>query len=235
MKNSADYGDLSVIIPTLNEEPNIGKLIEKITTLFPGVHVIVADDGSKDKTQEIVKEYSEKNSRVFLLDRSNKKIHGLTASVYDSIMNCTTKYFFVIDGDFQHPPEKIGEGYNLLKSGCDLVVGYRSAVENWGFFRKLISWGATMIGKVSLFIRRKPRVKDIMSGFFGGKTEKIRSLLSTTNKITPQGYKILFDILKQAPKNWKICEFPYVFKNRELGKSKIGKKHMIAFLKSALT
>ncbi len=229
-----EYQELTVIIPTLNEEPNIGKLIDRITTLFPGIHIIVADDGSKDRTQEIVKEFHEKNPNVILLDRSKEKIHGLTASVYDSIMICKTPYFFVIDGDFQHPPEKIDDGFKLLRQGCDLVVGYREKVENWGLIRKLISWGATMIGKVSLLIRRRPRVRDIMSGFFGGNTEKVRALLRSNTKITPQGYKILFDILKQTPRNWRLCEFPYVFKNRVEGKSKIGKKHIIAFIKSAI-
>ena len=230
------FGDLTIIIPTLNEEPNIESLLTLITNLYPDVHVIVADDGSMDNTQQIVRAMHEKNPNVVLFDRSSYKIHGLTASVYDSILLCQTKYFFVIDGDFQHPPEKIADGYDLLKkSDCDLVVGYREEVENWGVSRKLMSWVATMIGKLSLFLRRKPRVKDIMSGFFGGKTQSVAALLKTRpDKIAPTGYKILFDILKQCPSEWKLCEFPYVFKNRAFGKSKISRKHIIAFLLSTI-
>ncbi len=230
------FSDLTVIIPTLNEEPNIESLLTLITNLYPGVLVIVADDGSTDKTQQIVESMHEKNPNIMLFDRSNHDVHGLTASVYDSILSCQTEYFFVIDGDFQHPPEKIADGYELLKGkGCDLVVGYREEVENWGASRKLMSWTATMIGKFSLFLRRKPRVRDIMSGFFGGRTSSVASLLKARpNKIAPTGYKILFDILKQCPSEWKLCEFPYVFKNRAFGKSKISRKHIFAFLLSTL-
>ncbi len=230
------FDDLTVIIPTLNEEPNIESLLTLITNLYPGVHVIVADDGSTDNTQKIVRSMHENNPNIILFDRSKHKIHGLTASVYDSILSCQTEYFFVIDGDFQHPPEKIADGYTLLKTNnCDLVVGYREEVENWGASRKLMSWVATMIGKFSLFLRRKPRVRDIMSGFFGGKTNSVASLLQARpDKIAPTGYKILFDILKQCPQDWKLCEFPYVFRNRAFGKSKISRKHIFAFLLSTL-
>ena len=53
-----DYSNTTVVIPTLNEEKNIEKELKLIETLYPGIHVIVADDGSKDKTQEIVKKFN---------------------------------------------------------------------------------------------------------------------------------------------------------------------------------
>lgn len=79
------YKDTTIITPTLNEAKNIGKLLEKTTTMYPGINVIVSDDGSRDDTQIIVKEFSSKNGNISLLDRSGKK-RGLTASVMDGVL-----------------------------------------------------------------------------------------------------------------------------------------------------
>ena len=48
----AEYSDLTVIIPTLNEEGNISSIIRELAKRYAGVHVIVSDDGSTDKTKK---------------------------------------------------------------------------------------------------------------------------------------------------------------------------------------
>ncbi len=52
------------------------------------------------------------------------------------------------------------------------------------------------------------------------------------DKIAHKGYKFLFDLLKVLPRTVEIEQFGYVFKNREFGDSKIGKKQMWEFFKS---
>ena len=68
----------SVIIPTLNEEANIFKLI-KILKKNKQLQIIFSDDGSKDKTQALAKK-----ARAFVLDRTGK-MPGLTAAVLDAL------------------------------------------------------------------------------------------------------------------------------------------------------
>jgi len=220
--------DLTVLIPTLNEEKNIGRLIETIADLMPRTTILVIDDGSTDMTQDIVKSKSDKAE---LLDRSDEHIKGLSASIKDGINQTDTSYFMVIDGDFQHPPDSLLEAVTCVKKEPELIIGYRIKVEKWPILRKIISWGAQKLAYMSLLLRRRQRPRDIMSGFFGGKTNTIRELINN-NKITPEGYKILFDILKVFPKNGTICQFGYIFKNREYGDSKIGRQHILAFIKS---
>ena len=233
MNNSLSSTNLTVIIPTLNEEKNINNMISELIRLYPGVSVIVADDGSTDQTREIVEQFHANNELIRFLDRKHEEVKGLTISLIDALKITNTQFFIVIDCDFQHPPEKIGEGLNLLVNGKQLVIGTRISVEGWGLSRKIISWGAATLGKTSLWLRRRHRPKDIVSGFFGGETNTILSIIQEHPKtISPRGYKLLFDILKVLPRDIQIGEFMYSFKTRQAGESKISSKHIIVYFRS---
>ena len=224
--------EVTVIIPTFNEEDNIGKLCEVIIEIFAEVSVIVVDDGSKDKTQEIVLQLASKFANLSLLNRKAEKIHGLAISIADAINSVITKNFIVMDADFQHPPEALKDALRCFSKNPALVIGRRDKVENWTFTRKLISWGAQNLAKISLSFRRRQKPNDIMTGFFGGKQKLVNNLLKNDVKLQKKGYKILFDILKVFPREEKIVEFGYTFRDREFGQSKIGKTQILAFLKS---
>ncbi|MDD5086165.1 MAG: glycosyltransferase [Candidatus Nanoarchaeia archaeon] len=224
-----EYKDTTVIIPTLNEEENITELLNLITKNYNGIKIIVSDDGSKDKTQEIVKSQSKKNKNIMILDRSKERIHGLTASVYDAAKKTKTEYVVVIDGDLQHPPEKIKEIVKELRKGYNIVVGAREKVFYWPFSRKIISKTAMILGKARLFINGA-KCRDILSGFFGIKREKITNIKQ--EKFEMYGYKVLFDILKNTERKAKIKNVYYVFGARKKGHSKIGLKHIISFAKA---
>ena len=224
--------ELSVIIPTLNESQNIERLCTTIADLYKGIEIIVADDGSTDGTGDIVRKLSGSNPLIRLLDRGGEEVHGLTISISDALEQIERPYFMVIDGDFQHPPESIGDALKCFDKRVDLVIGRRDHVEEWPFTRKLISWGAQTLGWWSLLLRRRQRPSDLMSGFFGGDVKKILELIKTKDLLVDTGYKFLFDILKAFPRDGTICEFGYTFRNREFGTSKIGKKQMLAFVRS---
>lgn len=230
-----NYKNITIIIPTFNEEKNIGKLLEKINDLYKDVFVIVSDDNSLDKTQSIVKEWSSKNKRIILLDRSDKLVKGLTTSVIDAILMTKTKYFIVMDGDMQHPPEKIKEINKFIENN-DLVVGIRENVfVHWPLNRRLMSLIATKLGEIRLLICGNPMCSDIMSGFFGAKTKKIHNtIIKHHRKFELKGYKILFDYLKLLPRNTKIKEINYDFGSRYYGDSKISLKHVLFYLRSLL-
>jgi dolichol-phosphate mannosyltransferase len=226
-----NYSDVTVIVPTLNERENIARLLDTIEGLYPGAFMIVADDGSKDGTRDIVLQKHGLNEKIGLLDRSDKP-HGLTASVMDAILATKTPYFVVIDADFQHPPDKIRVIVQLLQEN-DMAVGTREKVENWGLYRRLMSFTAGMLGQASLVIRRSARCNDILSGFFGGRTAIARRYIEKApSTFSPGGYKILFDLLKLMPASTKIGEVPYTFVDRSEGHSKINNKHVVIYFKS---
>ena len=100
--------DLTIIIPTINEEKTIGTLIKKILEIDGEINIIVCDDGSLDNTREIVLSFGE---NVKFVDRKNYKEKGLTASVITGTELSETENIIVMDGDMQHPPGIIKEIY----------------------------------------------------------------------------------------------------------------------------
>ena len=224
-----EWKTLTIIIPSLNEEESIGKLLDRLRFLYPGVNIIVSDDGSDDNTQKIVKKFKGAN----LLDRKNKKIKGLTASVIDAVNIVKTPYIVVMDADLQHPPKKVGEIANKLKRYV-IVVGERNKIiGDWGFFRKIISKTAIILGRIRLMGRTN--CKDIVSGFFGVRTELFRYFVRNQKKgFEGGGYKVLFDLLKMIKRGTKIGSVKYNFLIRDRGQSKIGKKHIFIYLKSLI-
>ena len=222
--------NFTILIPTLNEEKNIKRLIETILSSYPSINITVIDDGSTDNTVKLVNEFED---AVSLINRKDNKIKGLSISIKEGIFSVETKYFMVIDGDFQHPPESIKDALKCSNEDPEFIIGHRIKVEEWPFLRKLMSQGAKFLATISLLFRRKKVPKDIMSGFFGGNTKYVQTLLHE-NSIEDAGYKILFDLLKVAPHDVSISQFGYIFKNREFGDSKIGKTQMFAFLRSLI-
>jgi dolichol-phosphate mannosyltransferase len=230
-----DYSDFTVIIPTFNENENIHDLLNALIELYTGINIIVADDGSTDGTKDKVLEFGSTKKSVILLDRTLRPVHGITASVMDAVTYATTNYIIVMDGDLQHPPEKVKDIANKLSEGYDVVVGTRQkVVVPWPTHRKMISRIASMLACSRLLISGV-FAKDVLSGFFGTKRELFAEKASTySHGFEQRGYKVLFDFLKLLPRKTKVAEVPYEFGLRTKGESKIKMKHVLLFLRSVL-
>lgn len=221
----------TIILPTLNEEKNILPLITRIKKLYPKINIIIADDGSRDNTQLIVRKISKKDRSVRLLDRTNKKVKGLTASVLDALNYVKTEFVVVMDADLQHPPEKIKEIVKKLKNN-DVVIGTRKKIRFESSFRNIQSFVAIWLGRIKL----RNMVKDPVSGFFGIRTQLFRAVVNNNKKrFVLKGFKILLDLLKCLPKNAKIANAYYDFLPRKRGRTKIGTKQVVYYIKSLLS
>lgn len=231
----SDYSNLTIITPTLNEVENISELINELTNTLPSAFIIVSDDGSSDGTREKVLEIEETNSHVSLLDRSNENIKGLTASIIHGIREANTEYFCVIDADLQHPPEVLKELHALLISGCDISAGRRNPYkENQGIHRIIVTKVATLIAKIYFKIKGIS-VNDPMSGLFAAKKDYVLDIINKDeSRFEPKGYKVLFDILKAAPRGTKFKDVLYQFRFRTGGESKMQAKHAWYFLRGLL-
>lgn len=228
-----NYNELTVIVPTMNEEGSIGRLISVLTKLYPGVHVVVSDDGSTDRTKAIVMDAGRRNKSILFLDRSEEKVHGLTASVVDAAAVAKSQYIVVMDGDLQHPPRMVGALYSKLWS-VDLAVAVRSSVKKWSLYRTIVSRGITAVALVVFRLRRKPTVSDMMSGFFGVRTSLFKGLIRRGRRgFVMRGYKVLLDTLRMLGKDATIAEVPYsTFSERKSGRSKFKPEHMLDTLES---
>lgn len=228
-----NYSDFTVVIPTLNEEGNIGVLMKRLTAAYSGLSIIVVDDDSKDQTARIVRSFSKKNRRVMLIERKGKKM-GLTASAAEGIMATKTKFVLVMDADMQHPIEAVKSIAIKLRSGNDLVIGVRADVKNWALYRKIISKALITVGYAMLIVSGKSRSKDIFSGFFGVDRKLFTQVYcKNRNRFVQGGYKILYDFLKCVRhREIKIGEVPYSFGHREFGVSKAGFRQGMLLFKS---
>ena len=228
-----NYSELTIITPTLNEADNIRELHDSLYSLYPEISMIVADDGSKDSTVETVKDLQKRNKKLFLIDRKEESVKGLTVSILDGIKACETKYFCVMDADLQHPPEVVSKLYEMVCKKYDIVSGCRKPYqENQGFHRIIITRIATFFAKSYLKLNGL-KIVDPMSGFFCSKTELCKKIIDQNyNRFEFSGYKVLFDLLRLVKEKISFKEYSYQFRFRKGGKSKLQPKHGLYFLRS---
>ena len=222
-----------VLIPAFNEARTIGRIVAELKAKNT-VHVYVVDDGSSDGTSRIVGRFHRRHRNVEFIDRSSKRVHGLTASVTDAAMRARTGKIIVMDGDMQHPPAKVRQLFLALDS-CPIAVCVRTDVRNWGLHRRLISKGMAGIAYAAFKLRRRPTTRDMMSGFFGIRSSDFKRLIRKhRGGFVMQGYKVFLDILRMSEPGTRVAEVPYAtFHERKEGKSKFNPKHMAHTLASA--
>lgn len=119
---------ISIIVPCYNEEEAIKIFYDKITEVSSRVEAdfeyIFVNDGSKDKTLEIVKEYAKMDSRVRYISFSRN--FGKEAAMYAGLQASEGDYVAIMDVDLQDPPDLIPEMYNtLLEKEYDCVATKR--------------------------------------------------------------------------------------------------------------
>ena len=219
-------GLISIIIPTLNEAENIPLLVPRLAAALAGRpwELILVDDNSHDRTREVCSELAQ-TYPLRLLVREHP-LHGLSGAVLDGIAQAKGDLLVVMDADLQHPPEKVPELLAVIESGQgDFALGSRhqpgaSTAENWGAFRKLNSWVATLLARPFA-----GRVKDPMSGFFALK----RTTYARAQRLTPLGYKIALELICKC-RVTSVVEVPIRFGLRQHGQSKLSMKQQFQYL-----
>lgn len=215
----------TIILPTLNEEQNIGRMVDALRQMYPRAAILVADDGSADRTQQVARSHGAK-----VLDRSRCAAKGITAAVLDALRLVRTDYAVVLDADFQHPPEAVA---GILRELCyaDLAIGVRrKIIGHWGVLRHM----ASRLGAMLAQLRLRRAVRDPLSGFFGIRTALLRNLSS--DRFELRCFKVLFQILKQLRGARTLVRYvPYDFGIRRAGASKLGARQALYFMKGLVT
>lgn len=120
---------ISLIIPCYNEEevlPTFYEEVDKVSALLEGyeVEMLFVDDGSKDKTLEVVKGFAEKDSRVKYLSFSRN--FGKESAMYAGFCNATGDLVAVMDADMQDPPSLLPQMIKIIEEeGYDSVATRR--------------------------------------------------------------------------------------------------------------
>ena len=201
---------LSLIIPAFNEEETIGMTIDEIKNVLEKSNIdweiIVVDDGSHDRTPEIVK-----SKGVRILQHERNKGYG--SSIKDGVRNAKFDLIGIIDGDGTYPPELIPVMLEKMDVN-DMVVGARIGKNvKIPMIRKPAKW---VINKLANYLSGE-KIPDINSGLRIMKREVIEKFIN----LLPDGFSLTTTItLAMLTDGHKVAFHPIDYRRRK-GRSKI--------------
>jgi glycosyltransferase involved in cell wall biosynthesis len=151
------------IVPALNEEHTVGRVIDEVRAFDPGLDVVVVDDGSVDGTTRVARA---RGARVLRLP-FNLGIGGAVQTGFRYAFENDYDIAVRVDGDGQHDPTQLARVLEpVLRGDADIAVGSRFAVEDAAGYRssrsrrigiRLLAWVVSrIVGQ---------RVTDPTSGF----------------------------------------------------------------------
>lgn len=222
---------VSVVIPTYNEGDNVTEMITRLNASLghlPAAEILIIDDGTDHLPATAAATPSVIDVRVV---RRSEPTGGLGGAVIEGIRLSTSEIVVVMDGDLQHPPEKVPELIAAAQTS-DVVVAsrYRAGGDAGGLdngFRKVVSRGTGKLSKVT-FPDRLRDCSDPMSGFFAVRRDAVDT------SMRPRGFKILLEILARAPRRLGISEVSFTFGDRIAGESHASLREGLRFIRQLM-
>jgi len=203
-QNTQDLRDkITVVIPTLNEEESIGKLIQEIKAAGYS-RIMVVDAYSHDRTREIVNGFED----VRLIQQHGR---GKAGALQTAFLFADTPYLIVLDGDGSYDPRDIDRFLFPLKT-FDFVKGERQAKTTMSRLHRLGNFIITR----SFNLLFGTEVPDVCSGFYAFKTEVAKNLNFEKHPLTVE-QEMLAQLISSGH---AITSVPVTYRKRFGGKSK---------------
>ena len=151
---------VTIIVPAYNEEESLPFLYERIKKLMDETsnyefEILFVNDGSKDKTIELIKEYRENDKRINYVDFARN--FGKETAMIAGLDYATGDCVIFIDADLQDPPELIPEMIKYWEEGYDDVYAQRKSRKGETWLKKFTS---KMYYRVLQSLTRVPIQKD---------------------------------------------------------------------------
>jgi dolichol-phosphate hexosyltransferase len=204
--------EICIILPTLNEEKAIGRVIEEIpvrtlNTLGYKVEVLVVDGISTDRTVQIAREMG---ARIIQEPR-----RGKGRAVRTALEGIKADFIFMLDGDYTYPSSYIPAMLEVLQKH-PVVIGSRlRGNREKGAMRRFNLFGNNLLTNLANLLYRT-RISDLCTGYWGFRRDAIENINLTSN-----GFQIEAELLiKTAKKGYKIAEIPIDYRLRK-GKAKL--------------
>jgi dolichyl-phosphate beta-glucosyltransferase len=207
---------LSVVIPAYNEERVIGDSLQRVGAYLaqtPDPELIVVDDGSRDRTREIVRELSARFPFIRLVQ--NDRNRGKGYSIKHGIMESRGEYVLFTDADLVYPIEGVEPFMKALDEGADFAIGSRRHPgtlfalnpRHFSYIYQRYLVGGVYINIVNRILRLG--VSDTQAGFKCLRGEAARTIFARTTL-----YDFAFDvealfIARQL--GYRIAELPVYF------------------------
>ncbi|ARZ64980.1 glycosyltransferase family 2 protein [Bacillus wiedmannii] len=146
---------ITILVPAYNEEEVLDQLYSRLTGVFQGIpnynfEILFVNDGSKDRTLDIIKEFRVNDKRISYVDLSRNfgketaMIAGLDHAIGDAVI--------IIDADLQDPPELIPEMIKYWEQGYDDIYAKRRSRSGESWAKK---WTA---GKFYSLLKKTTRI-----------------------------------------------------------------------------
>ena len=217
-KRTNDQPKLTILLPVYNEEKTIGQVLNKITRLpIDKYEVIIVNDGSSDKSDEIITRFTSKfsNSQVSLNYISHDKNRGKGAGIKTGLANAKGTYFTIQDADLEYDPESIPKLLNrALGDKLDVVYGSRflGTIKNM----PLANYYANRFYNLLLRKFYKTNISDMHTCYKLVKTRLLKSL-----DITSEGFNYAPELIsKLLLRNIEIVEMPISYSGRNKAEGK---------------
>jgi len=210
------HPNFSVIIPAYNEAVRIRVTLEKTLAHMAqrgwDAEVIVVNDGSRDNTAQIVREYAGKNSRLRLLENPGNRGKGY--SVRNGMLNARGEILLFSDADLSSPIEEAEKLFVALDKGADIAIGSRWLQSDVQTQRKPLY--RQLLGRVfntMLRLTLSLHFKDTQCGFKAF-TQKAANKIFPLQTIDRWGFDPELLYLAQKLK-FKVVEVPVTWAHRE--------------------
>jgi len=203
---------ISVIVPVYNEEMAIGEVLKKLTFLQKemSLEIVVIDDGSFDKTIEVIRTFPS-----LTMIRHLKNL-GKGKAIATGLSKSRGQIVVIQDADGEYAPEEIPKiVFPIVEKQADIVFGSRFLSINHdmsishSFGNKILSLVAGLLYNA--------KITDVMTGCKAFSREAIESMDLSAN-----GFEIEVEITgKLLKQGWKLQEIPISYTRRKHGRSKI--------------
>ena len=194
-----------ILIPCLNEEITIGKVIHDFQDAIPEAKIIVFDNNSTDRTAAIVRECG---AEVIPESRPGKG--HVVASMFRKV---DADYYVIVDGDDTYSAEHVRKLLEpVMKEQADMAVAVRLAEYTATSFRPLHVFGNNLVRRLVNWIF-KSNLSDIMSGYRAFSRELVQSI-----PILSSGFEVETEItIRILDYGFRIKEVPLPYRERPEG------------------
>jgi glycosyltransferase involved in cell wall biosynthesis len=204
---------LSFVIPIKDEEKSINLLASEIIEICKKIRksyeILFIDDGSSDKSWQIIKILHQKNNRIHGI--KHRRNFGKSIALANGFSKSSAPLVFTLDGDLQDNPSQVPVFLKKIDEGYDLVVGWKKKRLD-PFFSKVIP---SRIINFLTGILTGLKIHDTNCGFKLFKRETLESL-----NLYGELYRFLPALIYQ--KGFRVGEVAIKHRSRKYGKSKFG-------------
>ena len=210
---------ISVIVPMYYEEKVAEECYNRLTNVLKNIkdyeyEIIVINDGSKDKTLEILEKLAQNDENLKVI--SFTRNFGHQAAVTAGLKEVTGDAIIIIDADMQDPPELIPEMLKLWEDGNEIIYGKRKTREGETAFKLLTA---------KMFYNTLNALSDVEIPKDTGDFRLVDRKVVDTINLLPEHNKFLRGLFSWV--GYKQTPFEYERKERFAGKTKYSLKKML--------